>query len=661
MKKIILIIAAVVLVALFFGCAPKEGPHFGFARPEFRKVPPEIMAKIVNAGDAFTYPDANSIVIENVDSTVYNEDGTQTQYSYSLDKPLTPQGLKDESVINLSYDSQMMTVDILYAGVIHPDSTIEFVPDSEIIDQVASEGEMDIYWTNLRKKTLHFPKLYPGDAVVLAYKYTMLKPYFDGVIYGMAGFQSSEPIHTNRSVNLIPKSKMDKVHYKVLNDKNHWIKFREYDWKDYNVLVWEADSTPSFVPEFGMPSPTKFVPLVMFSNVTWKELSRKAWDVTEPPMKITNPEIPKMIKSLVETCKTEMDSIKAIALWVAQDVRYIGLSLGDKEGITPHDVNETFDARSGVCKDKAALAVAMLREAGFDAYNVLTNPMGYIIYDVAVNQFNHQIAMVRTRDGKEHFFDETVDLADTLPGYYSKKGYLVLSEEGEDLKYFPLIGPDINKGDVVARSRIDDAGNLTSTVVITGHGVYDMVIRQIRQMLEDEDRERLFRRLINQIDPNAKLIDLKFEPDSPTDLTESAKITVKYEIPDFAIDAGNYLLLSAPCAQHTFDILSSSISEYTKLEDRKYPIEFQFAMGCDITETIQLPAEYKPKSIPDNVDLNNKYLKYSMNYDIRGKVVTYKSSLRLTDIEVPLKDYPAFRKAYTDYQNSEKGMLFLNR
>ncbi|RKZ24960.1 hypothetical protein DRQ29_07080, partial [bacterium] len=124
MKKIILIIAAVVLVALFFGCAPKEGPHFGFARPEFRKVPPEIMAKIVNAGDAFTYPDANSIVIENVDSTVYNEDGTQTQYSYSLDKPLTPQGLKDESVINLSYDSQMMTVDILYAGVIHPDSTI---------------------------------------------------------------------------------------------------------------------------------------------------------------------------------------------------------------------------------------------------------------------------------------------------------------------------------------------------------------------------------------------------------------------------------------------------------------------------------------------------------------------------------------------------------
>jgi len=661
MRKIILTITALIAVVLFVSCAPKGSQHFGFAHPEFNKVPPEIMAKIVDAGDAFTYPDANAIVIENVDSSIFEENGAVTQYSYSLEKPLTPQGLKDESVTNLSYDSQMMTIDIFYAGVIHPDSTIEFVPDSEIIDQVASEGAMDIYWTNLRKKTIHFPKLYPGDAVVLAYKYTILKPYFDGVISGSAGFQSTEPIHSNRSVNLIPKSRIGEVHYKIMNDNKDLVKFKEYDWKDYHALVWEADSTRAFVPEFGMPSASRYVPLVLFSNVTWKELSRKAWDITEPPMKITDPEIPKMVKSLVETCKTEMDSIKAIAIWASQDVRYVGLSLGDKEGITPHDVNETFAARSGVCKDKAALAVAMFREAGFDAYNVLTNPMGYIIYDVAVNQFNHQITMVRTRNGKEHFFDTTVDLADTLPGYYSRKGYLVLSKEGEDLKYFPLIGPEINNGNIIADSKIDDAGNLTSTVVITGSGIYDMVIRQIQQVLEKEDRERFFRRMINQIDPSAKLVDLKFEPDSPTDLFKPAKITLKYEIPDFAIDAGDYLLLSAPCAQHIFDILSSSLSEYTKLDDRKYPLEIQFTIGSDITETIQLPADYKPKSIPNNVNINNKYFKYSMDYGIRGKTVTYKSSLKLPDIDVPLKDYTEFRKSYTNYKNSEKGMLFLNR
>ncbi|HDG67582.1 MAG TPA: DUF3857 domain-containing protein, partial [candidate division Zixibacteria bacterium] len=232
MRRILYItLAATLLAILVAGCAGKKPVELGFEKPQFQKAPPELMAKIVNAGDAFSYPDANMIIIETVDSAVYNEDGTVTQFSYSLTKPLTPQGLKDLGSIELSYDSQMMTVDVLYAAVIHPDSTVEFVPDSAITDQVASEGmaEMDIYWTNLRKKTIHFPQLYPGDAVAVAYKYTVTKPYFEGVISGISGFQATEPIHKNRAVALIPKSVASGVKVKILNDKNNWVKLQEYD------------------------------------------------------------------------------------------------------------------------------------------------------------------------------------------------------------------------------------------------------------------------------------------------------------------------------------------------------------------------------------------------------------------------------------------------
>ena len=664
MKRIVYItLAATLLAILVAGCAGKKPVELGFEKPQFQKAPPELMAKIVNAGDAFSYPDANMIIIETIDSAVYNEDGTVTQFSYYLAKPLTPQGLKDASTEELSYDNQMMTVDVLYAVVIHPDSTVEFVPDSAITDQVASEGmaEMDIYWTNLRKKIIHFPQLYPGDAVAVAYKYAIIKPYFEGVISGISGFQATEPIHKNRAVALIPKSVAEGVKVKILNDKNNWVKLQEYDKGDYHIIVVEADSVPAFVPEVGMPSAKKFIPIMMFSNVTWKELSRKAWEVTEPPMKITDPDLKKTVKALVETCKTEIDSIKAIARWVAQDVRYIGLSLGEKEGITPHDVNETFRARAGVCKDKAALGVAMLRAAGIEAYNVLTNPVDDVLYDVATNQFNHQIAVAITRSGEKYFIDETVDISDELPGYYSKRGYLILTKEGEDLHYFPLIGPEKNHGVINAKSKIDADGNLKSTVEISGNGIYDLALRQIAEFLSPDDIKRLVRQLISAIDPGAKLDTFILEPEDVKNLDVPAKLTIKYEIPDYAVPAGKYLLLSAPCAQHTFDIMKSTIEEYTKLEDRKFPLRFMYTLSSDITETIELPSSYKAKSIPEPVKIDTKYFDYNMEYSIEGNVLKYHCSLSLNDVDIPLKDYPGFRKAVADYKNSEKGMLFLTK
>jgi len=668
MKKLLAYSIMVLAVVMIIGCAPKTKAYLGFAKPNNAKAPPELMAKIVNAGDAFSYPDANTIIIESIDSAIYSEDGSQIQYSYALSKPLTPQGLKDESQTELSYDDQMMKVEIIYAAVIHPDSTIEFVPDSEIIDQVASEGmaEMDIYWTNLRKKVVHLPQLYPGDAVAMAYRYEFLKPYFEGVISGIGGFQTTEPIHTNRMINLIPKSKANEIRYKIVNDSKGWVRFIEYDWEDYHVFCWESDSTPALIAEVGMPPATEFVPLVLFSNVSWKELSKKAWDVTEPPMKITDPEIAKTIEALVETCTTEFDSIRTIGLWVAQEVRYVGLSLGDKEGITPHDVNETFQAQSGVCKDKSALAVAMLRAAGIEAYNVLTNPMSYVIYDIATNQFNHQIILARMRNGEEVFIDVTDDICkDLLPGYYSKRGYLVLTEKGEDLKYFPLFSGDKNKGNIEARSRIDTMGNLHSTVVITGDGLYDEVIRQIGQYLEKEDQKRFFRQLVTQIDPSAKLIEASIEPDPVKQLGIPAQITIKYEIPDYAVTADgteeSYLLLTAPLAQHIFDILAAVLEENTKLDERKYPLWFMYAFGSDMKEILELPEVYQPKSIPKNVEINNPYLKYSMEYNIEGNLVTYECSMSLKDVDIPLKDYTEFRNAITEYKNSEKGLLILNR
>ena len=73
----------------------------------------------------------------------------------------------------------------------------------------------------------------------------------------------------------------------------------------------------------------------------------------------------------------------------------MGLTLEDvSPGYAPHDVHITFDNRYGVCRDKAALLVAMLRIAGFEAYPVLIHVGPKKDEDVPLPYFNHAIAAV---------------------------------------------------------------------------------------------------------------------------------------------------------------------------------------------------------------------------------------------------------------------------
>ena len=221
------------------------------------------------------------------------------------------------------------------------------------------------------------------------------------------------------------------------------------------------------------------------------------------------------------------------------------------------------------------------------------------------------------KNGKEIVIDVTDDICrDLLPGYYSKKGYLVLSEKGRDLKYFPVIPPDKNLGTIDINSKIDDDGNLRSTVTITGSGLYDEVLRQLGQYFEKEDQKRFFRQLITQIDPNAVLVDGSIEPQPASELGIPAKITIKYKVPEYAVVAGDFLLLSIPAATHIFDILANVLGEYTKLEERRYPVRFMYTFGVNVNEKIELAQEYEPKSIPQKTKIENKYLAYDMNYNL---------------------------------------------
>lgn len=82
------------------------------------------------------------------------------------------------------------------------------------------------------------------------------------------------------------------------------------------------------------------------------------------------PEAQKKVDELIKGKKTEMEKIAVLTHWVADNIRYSGISMGKGEGYTLHNLKMNYTDRCGVCKDIAGTLVAFLRMAGFEAYRL---------------------------------------------------------------------------------------------------------------------------------------------------------------------------------------------------------------------------------------------------------------------------------------------------
>ena len=130
--------------------------------------------------------------------------------------------------------------------------------------------------------------------------------------------------------------------------------------------------------------------LVVTTDPSWQHFSKWWAELTAPQLEAT-PEIKAKVKELTKDAKTDDEKIKALYDFVAQDIRYRGLGVGPRTGYTPRKANETFTSRWGVCRDVSILLTSMLREAGIQAYPVLTNVGDPVLPKIAYDGFNHAI------------------------------------------------------------------------------------------------------------------------------------------------------------------------------------------------------------------------------------------------------------------------------
>ena len=111
----------------------------------------------------------------------------------------------------------------------------------------------------------------------------------------------------------------------------------------------------------------------------------------------------------------------------------------------------------GVCRDKAALLVSMLREAGLDAYPVLISVGVKTRSGSADPDFNHAIVSVELERRLSADGPDRRKHPRSPAGRDCDQSYLVCRPEGESLKISPVQPPEDNL------LRVLTTGTLTPT------------------------------------------------------------------------------------------------------------------------------------------------------------------------------------------------------
>lgn len=504
-------------------------------------------------------------------------------------------------VVKFDYDPLTSHAEFSSATVLHSDGSVDTLGVSRVCDYPAPAHL--IYW-GARQIMLEVGSLAPGD--VLSYEirkdgfsYALLDevgeadrfvPPMKGQFYDIVPFWVEYP--TERKVYCLDVPADKKVQFRfyhgTCSSSMHLL-------GDRQIFSFAVDDVVPFEKESHMADLYDVAPKLLISTAeSWKAKSLWFHDINENYGSFEpTPEGEKLVSDILKGKKTEMEKISALTHWTADNIRYVGISMGEGEGYTLHKFETDLRDRGGVCKDIAGTLVSMLRIAGFEAWPAMTMA-GSRIDEIPADFFNHCVVVVKLSDGTYMPLDPTwVPFSRELwSSAEQQQNYLPGIPEGSDLCLTPVVAPEKNLLRIDARNILDEDGNLMGTVSITAEGFMDWRLRSIFNNARQDTWRLLLEQKILAVSPKAKLLSVDYGR-NPLDYQNSPiKITFRYSIPGYAVEGDGELALKFFTVNGFYESLIPFVDADLFLESRKYQFSAPTSCLVKINEKVSVPRGY---------------------------------------------------------------------
>jgi hypothetical protein len=555
--------------------------------------------------DTKSFPEADQVFVENNKVTLDSK-CLDTTVEETYKKVLTERGKQSGSYAVFFYDTDYDTTIVNLIEVIKPDRTVNKIDASKILKPMNASAYMS--FMNIYSETEwlligFIPNLSTGDIIHtiqtrITHKAKMDDNYSDRIMvenyspYLKQYYELTAPAIINLDIYNI-NEKPGLVNYSV-NEAN-----------GKKTYKWDIDNTPQIIYEPYMEQFDKFGYYISLTTIkSWQDISKWYYSLVAPHLSIDDA-MKDTVHALIKDCKTKEEKIKKIFYWVAPSIRYLGVDREKgKPGFEPHDVTYTFSTRGGVCRDKSALLVAMLREAGIPSDPILI-AAGYQLNHVApVIMFNHAVSVSYDDKGNpEYFFDPTAETTkDFFPQYEEDCSYIIASEKGDDLKLVPVSKPSRNNTAINIAIKVNN--NFSATGKLTGKfsGLSDSYIRESLMNMTPQKIKELVEETVTNMHPLAEVID--FSVSDPKDKSKNIEFSADFSIPNYINKDKNQVYI--PFEASKFSLASTidySMGAF-QLSERKYPFKLPGTFSIDIIEDLKVPFQLNDMSIPKVPDLN---------------------------------------------------------
>ena len=421
---------------------------------------------------------------------------------------------------------------------------------------------------------------------------------------------------------------------------------------DRKIMIFEVENCLPFSKENSMVDLFDVAPKLMLSSTSkWEEKSLWFYGVNEDygsfePTEDAQKKVDELLKGVTD----EMERISILTHWVADNIRYSGISMGKGEGYTLHNTAMNFTDRCGVCKDKAAMLISMLRMAGHEAYPAMTMA-GSRIETIPADHFNHCVAVVKLKSGTYMPLDPTwVPFNRELwSSAEQQQNYLPGIPEGSDLLITPVSAPENHYFKIHATTAVDENGTLQGEYTVMAEGQSDAAVRRpYLQGYVDRITRTLEAELL-RVSPQARLVHVACK--NPKDYQKAPiKLTIRFVIPNYAVVANGVILCKPIVLTNLYEGIRTFLKIDTNPEQRKYGFKDRCSRLMELKETMTLPKGYVMVQEPKQRAFRGNIASFEGSCLQQSNKLIVMQTLSLGKRVYEAEDWTDFRAAVNGYK-----------
>ena len=483
---------------------------------------PDAAALYKAASSIAQKPGTDVVVLDDEERYSFDADGKSVRTIYLVYKVLTQRGAEGWDSISLDWEPWHEERPEIRARVVTPDNEVHVLDPKTISDSPARDEDENTYGDS-RVSHAPLPAMAPGSVVEEQEVTKENAPFFDAGVVVRSYFGRAVPVESTKLVIELPASLP--FHYTTVLLPQMKPMRTEADGR-VHLQFDQGPMEPLDEAESYLPADVPAGPQVIFATgASWQTVATGYGKIVDE--KVAVKDVQKIVDGLIAGKTTSEEKTSAIVQYLSREIRYTGIEFGDA-AIVPHAPSETLQRKYGDCKDKATLAVTMLRAAGVPAYVALLNvgSRQEVPADLpGMGLFDHAIVFVPGKP--DVWIDATSEYSRLGQVPYSDQGRLALVARAETSELL-RIPESISKENRVVEKReffLAESGPARVVETTEPSGVFESQYRSTYAVDDDKELKKNFKDYVSSQYLSEKVgrIDMV----KPGDLTKPFQLTLE--------------------------------------------------------------------------------------------------------------------------------------